>query len=109
MNYRVKGRVYWGSNCVLPVDFGVYRIGDAVQMMRCVCDSDRDVWLEPTEEPVYRIWCRDYRGGRSYVYPFLYSPTDIGHAVADIARLRQTIWEGDVGSDYWLVREEDEG
>jgi len=108
MNYRVKGRVYWGGNCIIPVDFGVYQIGDAVRMMGYVKDSDRDMWLEPTEEPVYRIWCRDYRLG-AYVYPVIHSPTDIGHAVADVVRLRQTLWDGEVGSDYWLVQVEDEG
>lgn len=107
MNYRVRGRIYWGGDCIFFVDLGVYQIGDATRMKGYV--KDGDTWLEPTEEPVYRIWCRDYRWGGAYVYPVICSPTDIGHAVADVARLRQTFWDGEVGSDYWLVREEDEG
>lgn len=109
MNYRVKGRVYWGGDCVFLVDHGVYQIGDAVRMMGYIGKSESDRWLEPTEEPVYRIWCRDYRWGDAYVYPVIHSPTDIGHACEDIVRLRQKLWDGEVGADYWLERVEDEG
>jgi hypothetical protein len=106
MNYRVKGRVYWGGDCIFFVDLGVYQIGDATRMKGYI--KDGDAWLEPTEEPVYRVWCRDYRLG-AYVYPVIHSPTGIGRATEEVALLRQTQRDGDVGSDYWLVREEDEG
>jgi hypothetical protein len=109
MNYRVRGRIYWGGDCILPVDLGVYLIKDATRMMGYIGKNDCDRWLEPTEEPVYRIWCRDYRWGGAYVYPITYGPTGIGRAIEEVALLRQTPRDGEVGSDYWLVREEDEG
>ena len=110
MNYKVMARTLYTYSSTTVSCWGTYTIGDAtriVSYLRKTAAEGRssyptDLWLEPTEEPVYKIWCRDYRYD-AFVYPMLGTATTIDQATADIDLMKRTQAASDVGADFWLV------
>jgi len=101
MNYRLMVRYYHGPFNANVLQVGVYHIGDAIKMQKFFSHDESDTWLEPTEDKVYRVWCRDYRY-HALVYDLMMPPTDIKRATDEIALMRMTQRVGEAGCDYWI-------
>ena len=103
MNYRLMVRYYHAWLKANTIEVGVYGIGDATNMLRYFSGDGRDAWLEPTEDKVYKIWCRNYKyQDFTLVYDLMMPPTDIGQVTKEIALMRMTQRVGEAGCDYWL-------
>jgi hypothetical protein len=109
MNYRLMTRDYYTNYASDARSFGVYGIADATKLMahfRMNAATLRaDVWLEPTEEKVYRIHCRDYRYDALEYRSSAFAST-IGRMIENIDIMKRTQRPGEVGADFWLVEEE---
>ena len=103
MNYKLMVRYYHAWLKANTIEVGVYHIGDAIKMQKFFSHDESDTWLEPTEDKVYRIWCRNYKyQDFTLVYDIMMPPTDIKRATDEIALMRMTQRVGEAGCDYWL-------
>jgi hypothetical protein len=113
MNYTVMMRLYHpGSGPSMEVELGTYDIEGATRTLAILRGSSKIVggeeyWLMPTEDQVYKVWCRDYRylpaGHGPVIYSVMTNPRDIGRSVEMIQRMRNADKDGArIGSDYWL-------
>lgn len=103
MNYRLMVRYYHGPFNANVLQVGVYHIGDAIKMQKFFSHDESDTWLEPTEDKVYKIWCRNYKyQDFTLVYDLMMPPTDIKRVTDEIALMRMTQRDGEAGCDYWL-------